>query len=208
MAPARPRLAYFSAALLAALAVVLAVVLPAGNASVASITAAGNRVWAISLATHDHVGADRLVSADQHLGRVPACPFYAYGACVAPEAATAGDSATAGDAGTATGGSGGSVTRVGRWMGKSEFNQMSSTGRVVEGAGGRTYVISPPDPAAYPSAANGSVYAEFDVPSNVLRPASQPNWWQIPGPNITTRIFGPPPGELAPATCIVLVCAK
>ena len=99
-------------------------------------------------------------------------------------------------------------TRVGRWMSTSEFDQMSSTGRVVEGAGGRTYVISPPDPAAYRSAANGSVYAEFNVPSDVLRPASQPNWWQIPGPNITTRMFGAPPEELASATCIELVCVK
>jgi len=93
-------------------------------------------------------------------------------------------------------------------MGQPEFNQMSSTGRVVEGAGGRTYVISPTDPAAYPSAAKGSIYAEFDVPSDSLVRASKPNWWQILGPNIQTRIFGPPPPEMPPATCIVWVCAK
>jgi hypothetical protein len=77
-------------------------------------------------------------------------------------------------------------------MSESEFDQMSSTGRVVEGAGGRTYVISPPDPAAYQSAARGSIYAEFNVPSDVLHPASQPNYWQIPGPNITTGRFWAP----------------
>jgi hypothetical protein len=92
MAPARRRLAFFSAALLA----VLAVLLPAGTASAATVTAAGNRVWAISSAAHDHAGADRLVSADQRLGEPAACPFYASGACVAPEAAGAGADAAGG----------------------------------------------------------------------------------------------------------------
>jgi hypothetical protein len=91
-------------------------------------------------------------------------------------------------------------------MSQSEFDQMSSTGRVIESAGGRTYVISPPDPAAYPSAANGSIYAEFDVPSASLVRASKPNWWQILGSDLQTRIFGPPALEMPPATCIVWVC--
>ena len=119
----------------------------------------------------------------------------------APEAGGAATSDTAANAA-------GNTTRVGRWMSQREFDQMSSTGRVVEGAGGRAYVISPPDPAAYPSAANGSIYAEFDVPSDSLVPGSKPNWWQILGPNLQTRIFGPPPLEMPPATCIEWVCAK
>ncbi len=97
------------------------------------------------------------------------------------------------------------TTTVGRWMSQSEFDTMSDTGRVVEGAGGRTYVTNPANPDAYTSAAPGSVYAQFDVPTSVLRPAGNPAWSQIPGPNITTRMFGPPPTELASATCIVCV---
>lgn len=90
-------------------------------------------------------------------------------------------------------------------MSQAEFDTMSETGRVVEGAGGRTYVTNPANPNAYTSAAPGSVYAQFDVPASVLRPAGNPGWSQIPGPNITTRMFGPAPTELAPATCIVCV---
>jgi hypothetical protein len=101
--------------------------------------------------------------------------------------------------------SAGELTRVGRWMSQEEFNLMSETGRVVEGAGGRTYVVRPPNPGSYTGARPGSVYAEFDVPTSVLKPASKPEWAVIPGPNITTRIFGPTPTELAPATCIVCV---
>jgi hypothetical protein len=86
MAPAR-RLASLSAALLAVLAV-LAVIWPAGTASAAGRPAAGNRVWAISSATHDHAGADRDVSAGERLGEPAPCPKYASGACVAPEAGT------------------------------------------------------------------------------------------------------------------------
>lgn len=62
--------------------------------------------------------------------------------------------------------------------------------------------------AGYPAARPGSVYAEFDVPTPSLRPASKPEWGVIPGPNVTTRIYGPPPPEMPPATCIVLVCSK
>ena len=100
------------------------------------------------------------------------------------------------------------LTRVGRWMSQNEFDQMSNTGRVVEGVGGRTYVVNPPDPAAYSSSAKGSVDAEFDVPSTSLSSAGRPGWGVIPGPNVTTRIYGPPPVETLPATCIVWVCSK
>jgi type II secretory pathway pseudopilin PulG len=83
--PARLRPILFSAAVLAVLAAVLAVVLPAGIASAATVTAAGNRVWAISPAAQDHVRADRLVSPGQHLGEPRSCPICAPGACVAAE---------------------------------------------------------------------------------------------------------------------------
>lgn len=100
MAPAR-RLAFFSAAILAALAAVL----PSGIASAAGRPAAETRVWAFSSAAQPRIGADRLVSADQRLGQAVSCPFYAPGACAAPEGGSAvirtfrsGDAAGAGDA--------------------------------------------------------------------------------------------------------------
>lgn len=106
------------------------------------------------------------------------------------------------------GGGADDVTRVGRWMSQEEFDAMSAGGRVIEGGGGRTYVVRPPNPDAYRGASPGSAYAEFNVPSSSLRPASQPDWAVIPGPNVTTRRYGPPPSEMPPATCISLVCRK
>ena len=82
---------------------------------------------------------------------------------------------------------------------------MVDSGRVIEGGDGRTFVVEPPDPSAYPSARPGSVCAEFDVPSDSLRTASKPEWSVISGPNVTTSRFGPPPIEMPPATCIVCV---
>lgn len=101
------------------------------------------------------------------------------------------------------------TTRVGRWMSATEFKTMNETGRVVEGAGGRTYVVNPADPAAFTGAGRGSsIYAEFNVPTSVLKPGSKLEWSVIPGPNVTTRLYGPAPAELAPATCIVCVIGK
>ena len=101
------------------------------------------------------------------------------------------------------------TSKVGRWMSETEFNVMNYTGRVVEGAGGRTYVVNPANPGAYTSAGSGSpIYAEFNVPTSVLKPGSKPEWSVIPGPNVTTRLYGPPPANLAPATCIVCVIRK
>ena len=100
---------------------------------------------------------------------------------------------------------GGGLTRVGRWMSQGEFDAMSETGLVQEGAGGRTYVVNPANPAAYQSAAPGSVYSEFNVPTDSLFPAGKPEWPVIPGPNVTTRLYGPAPTSMPPATCIVCV---
>ncbi|HUZ39633.1 MAG TPA: YwqJ-related putative deaminase [Streptosporangiaceae bacterium] len=91
----RRRLAFFSAAVLAALAAILTLILPSGTAPAASPAAAENRVWAFSLAAQVHVRADRLVSAGERLGEPPACPFYAPGACAAPEAGQAATLETA-----------------------------------------------------------------------------------------------------------------
>jgi hypothetical protein len=88
---------------------------------------------------------------------------------------------------------------VGRWMSQAELKTMQSTGRVVEGADGRTSVIRPPNPGSYTAAPPGSVYAQFNVPTSVLRQGGRPDWAIIPGPNVTTRVFGPAPLEAAPA---------
>ena len=100
------------------------------------------------------------------------------------------------------------LTRVGRWMSEEEYDLMKNAQRVQEGAGGKTYVVYPPNPASYTGTASGSVFVEFDVPTPVLRPAGNPLWRQIIGPNIETRLFGPPPAEMPPATNICLVCRK
>jgi RHS repeat-associated protein len=98
---------------------------------------------------------------------------------------------------------GSNLTRVGRWMSKSELDQMQKTSQVVEGGGGRTYVGTTPDPSDY-KAGNG-YYVEFDVPTDSLRPAGQPNWAQIPGPNVGTTRFGSIPRGMPPATNIQVV---
>ena len=54
--------------------------------------------------------------------------------------------------------------------------------RVIEGAGGKTSVaVGGSD--AFTSAARGSVYAEFQVPTNSLIQGGQPSWFSILGPN-------------------------
>jgi hypothetical protein len=93
-------------------------------------------------------------------------------------------------------------------MDQGEYDQMVESGRVQEGAGGRTYVVRPGEPSGYTGAPPGSFFARFNVPSDSLTQGGQPNWFFIRGPNIETRIFGPPPEEMPPATCIELVCQK
>ena len=85
---------------------------------------------------------------------------------------------------------------------------MNSTGKVIEGGGGRTYVTNPANPDAFAGSGPGSVFAQFDVPKSSLFPAGKPEWGVIPGPNAGTGIYGPLPSEMPPATCIVWVCSK
>lgn len=54
------------------------------------------------------------------------------------------------------------MTTVGRWMSKTEYEMMVKTGRMVEGAGGQTFVATG-GPGAFNAAAKGSVYVEFQV---------------------------------------------
>lgn len=60
--------------------------------------------------------------------------------------------------------------------------------------------------AAYP--AGKGVFAEFDVPIKSLFPAGKPEWFVIPGPNVGTTRFGPPPSQMPLATCISVVCRR
>ncbi len=73
------------------------------------------------------------------------------------------------------------VITVGRWMSKAEYAVMVKTGRMVEGAGGQTFV-STGGSGAFNAAAKGSVYAEFQVSTNNLLQGGQSNWFKAIGP--------------------------
>jgi hypothetical protein len=68
------------------------------------------------------------------------------------------------------------------WTSKAEHEIMLKTGKVVEGAGGKTSVATGGS-SAFPSAASGSVYVEFYAPTNSLVKGGQPNWFSIIGNN-------------------------
>ncbi|ANI89316.1 hypothetical protein A9P82_08435 [Arachidicoccus ginsenosidimutans] len=77
---------------------------------------------------------------------------------------------------------GGEMITVGRWMSVTEYETMATTGQMVEGAGGQTFVsIGGAD--AFQAASKGSVYAEFQVPANSLLQGGQANWFKAIGPN-------------------------
>ncbi|WP_230669537.1 RHS repeat-associated core domain-containing protein [Pseudomonas fluorescens] len=76
-----------------------------------------------------------------------------------------------------------SKTRVGRWMSPDELAQMRSSNKVVQGAGGQTF-ISTNGPADFKGAAlNNSVYAEFDVPTSSLLQGGKTGWFKLIGPD-------------------------
>lgn len=86
---------------------------------------------------------------------------------------------------------------------------MTGEARPISGlrlGSGRTFVTNPPDPAAFP--AGKGVFAEFNVPTKSLFPAGKPEWSVIPGPNVNTSRYGPPPSQMPSATCIVVVCRR
>lgn len=63
-----------------------------------------------------------------------------------------------------------------------EYEAMRETGRVQESRSTTTHVAHPADPAAYGAqATRGSIYVEFDVPTQSLRP-TQAGWATIVGP--------------------------
>lgn len=79
-------------------------------------------------------------------------------------------------------GGGKGLVTVGRWMSRKEYTMMQKTGKVLEGAGGKTSVAIGGS-KAFPAASKGSVYAEFQVPANSLIQGGQSNWFSILGPN-------------------------
>ena len=74
------------------------------------------------------------------------------------------------------------MTTVGRWMSQAEYEAMKAGGRMLEGAGGKTSVATGGFDS-FAGAAKGSVYAEFQVPTNSLIQGGQSNWFSILGPN-------------------------
>jgi hypothetical protein len=91
-------------------------------------------------------------------------------------------------------------------MSPQELKLMQAEGRVQESLlNGVTSVSVPPNPTAWNAAGEGSVFAEFDVPSSAVRNISPNGWGKIYGPN---SIFGPKLGitEMPPATNIKVPC--
>jgi hypothetical protein len=83
--------------------------------------------------------------------------------------------------GLPVGGSG--VMTVGRWMSREELALMQSTGRVVEGAGGSTYVATSGAQSFMKQAQPGSVYVQFGVPKTSLLQGGQADWFKMIGPS-------------------------
>lgn len=74
------------------------------------------------------------------------------------------------------------MTTVGRWMSLAEYETMQATGRMVEGAGGQTFVATG-GPTAFTAAAKGSVYVEFQVATENLLKGGVEGWYKTIGPN-------------------------
>ncbi|AVD89300.1 hypothetical protein C4Q26_20040 [Pseudomonas sp. SWI44] len=75
-----------------------------------------------------------------------------------------------------------SVT-VGRWMGPSEYDQMTSAGRVVQSYTGTTHVVSPVSIEAFGKQAKpGTKYFEFNVPEASLIKTNE-GWAKNVGPD-------------------------
>jgi len=73
-------------------------------------------------------------------------------------------------------------TTVGRWMSQAEYQVLQNTGRMVEGAGGQTFVTTG-GAASFSAAAKGSIYVEFQVATNSLIQGGKSGWFKVIGPN-------------------------
>jgi RHS repeat-associated protein len=77
----------------------------------------------------------------------------------------------------------GSWTKVGRWMSETEYKLMQQTGRVQEGSGGQTFAstLGPEDFGQ--TAYKGSIYVEYEVPTNSLISGGRTTWVKNVGPS-------------------------
>ena len=86
-----------------------------------------------------------------------------------------------------TGGNGGKsstdTTRVGRWMSQDEYDKMVASGKVQMSGDNKVHVANPADINAFgKQAPKGSLYVEFDVPSNTVSKGGTDGWGIINGP--------------------------
>lgn len=72
-----------------------------------------------------------------------------------------------------------SVTRVGRWKSSDELVQMQRSGKVVQGGGGQTFISTNGASDFKGTASTGSVYVEFDVPTNSLLKGGKDGWFKL-----------------------------
>ena len=79
--------------------------------------------------------------------------------------------------------SGTDTTRVGRWMSQDEYDKMVASGKVQMSGDNKVHVANPADINAFgKQAPKGSVYVEFDVPSNTISKGGTDGWGIINGP--------------------------
>ena len=107
---------------------------------------------------------------------------------------------------------GNDLIRVGRWMSRQEYDQMTATGHVEESSSGTTHVPLPADQNAYQAqATSGSLYVEFDVPRDSVKP-TQSGWAKVLGPStLEARLAaakGQPIPQMPPAKNIQHITAK
>ncbi|OOM43832.1 hypothetical protein CBEIJ_38290 [Clostridium beijerinckii] len=75
------------------------------------------------------------------------------------------------------------TTRVGRWMSQEEYEKMVKTGQVQMSGDNKVHVANPADIDAFSKQApKGSIYVEFDVPSNTISQGGTDGWGIINGP--------------------------
>ena len=78
---------------------------------------------------------------------------------------------------------GSDTTRVGRWMSQEEYDKMISSGKVQMSGDNKVHVANPADINAFGrQAPKGSIYVEFDVPSNTISGGGKDGWGIINGP--------------------------
>ena len=97
-------------------------------------------------------------------------------------------------------------------MSPQEYALLMTTGFVQESRSGTTHAAFPADQTAfYAQAAVGSVYVEFEVPHDNIKP-TRPGWAKILGPHtLEARLAaakGLPIPERPPAKNIQYICTK